>query len=140
MLSSVRTAPVSTASYELLDSARHGLTEAATTDVPAERYAAAHLASLRAAAAVLASRAKPGGVRRGPRSVWAVLPQIAPDLGEWAAFFAAGASKRAAAEAGLSGVVNAREADDLLRDSARFVALIEAGFGLPHQSTLPLVG
>ena len=140
MLSSVRTAPVPTASFELLHSARHGLTEAATTNVPTERYAAAHLASLRAAAAVLASRVRPGSSRRGPRSVWVVLPQVAPDLGEWAAFFAAGASKRAAAEAGLIGVVSAREADDLLRDSARFVALVETGFGLSQQTTLPLVG
>jgi len=140
MLSSVPTAPLPAASYELLDSARHGLTEAATTTVPAERYAAAHLASLRAAAAVLASKARPGGARQGPRSVWTVLPQVAPELGEWAAFFAAGATKRAAAEAGLAGVVSIREADDLLRDSASFVAIIEAAFGVPHQPALPLVG
>ena len=140
MLSSVPTAPLPAASYELLDSARHGLTEASTTTVPAERYAAAHLASLRAAAAVLASKARPGGARQGPRSVWTVLPQVAPELGEWAAFFAAGATKRAAAEAGLAGVVSIREADDLLRDSASFVAIIEAAFGVPHQPALPLVG
>ena len=140
MLSSVPTAPLPAASYELLDSARHGLTEAATTTVPAERYAAAHLASLPAAAAVLASKARPGGARQGPRSVWTVLPQVAPELGEWAAFFAAGATKRAAAEAGLAGVVSIREADDLLRDSASFVAIIEAAFGVPHQPALPLVG
>lgn len=140
MLSSVHPAPLPAASYELLDSARHGLTEAATTTVPGERYAAAHLASLRAAAAVLASRARPGAARRGPRSVWSVLPQIAPELGEWAAFFAAGANKRAAAEAGLTGVVSAREADDLLRDSANFVAIVEAACGVLHQPAFPLVG
>jgi hypothetical protein len=138
--SRVLTAPVPAASYELLEVARHGLASSATSATAAERYAAAHLAALRAAAAVLASRARPGGVRRGPRSVWSVLPQVAPELGEWAAFFAAGAGKRASAEAGLPGVVTTREADDLLRDATAFVALVEATLGLPHQSAFPLVG
>ncbi len=133
-------APVPVASFELLDIARHGLAEAATAGTAAERYACAHLAALRAAAAVLASRARPGSSRRGPRSVWVVLPQVAPDLTEWAAFFAAGASKRAAAEAGLRGVVSSREADDLLRDASLFVELVESTLGVPHQSAFPLVG
>jgi hypothetical protein len=136
----VRAAPVPTASYELLDVARHGLAISAMAPVAAERYAAAHLAALRAAAAVLASRARPGGARRGPRSVWVVLPQVAPELGEWAAFFAAGAGKRASAEAGLVGVVTLREADDLLRDAGSFVTLVETILGLPHQSAFPMVG
>ena len=136
----VRSAPVPTASYELLDVARHGLSLSAMAETAAERYAAAHLAALRAAAAVLASRARPAGSRRGPRSVWVVLPQVAPELGEWAAFFAAGAGKRASAEAGMIGVVTVREADDLLRDAGSFVALVETILGLPHQSAFPLVG
>ena len=104
---------------------------------PAERYAAAHLAALRAAAAVLACRARPASGRRGPRSVWVVLPEVAPELGEWAAFFAAGAGKRAAAEAGLPAAVSTREADDLLRDATAFLALVEATLGLSHQPFLP---
>jgi SAV_6107-like HEPN len=136
----LRTAPVPAASYELLDVARHGLATAAMAGTAAERYASAHLAALRAAAAVLASRARPGSTRRGPRSVWVVLPQVAPELSEWAAFFAAGAGKRASAEAGVAGVVTTREADDLLRDSGHFVALVEAILGQPHQSAFPLVG
>jgi len=139
-LSAVRSAPVPAASYELLDVARHGLSLSAAAGTAAERYAAAHLAALRAAAAVLASRARPGSSRRGPRSVWVVLPQVAPELGEWAAFFAAGAGKRASAEAGMVGVVTVREADDLLRDAGSFVALVETILGVPHQSTFPLVG
>jgi hypothetical protein len=136
----MRTAPVPQASFELLEVARHGLAVAATSRGTGERYAAAHLAALRAAAAVLASRARPSGRRGGPRSVWAVLPLVAPELGEWAAFFAAGAGKRAAAEAGLGGVVTAREADDLLRDAGSFVALVESALGRPHQTAFPLVG
>ena len=38
--------------------------------------------------------------RRKPHSVWELLPQVEPALTEWAAYFAAGAGKRAAAEAG----------------------------------------
>jgi hypothetical protein len=133
--------PVPAASHELLGTARRGLAEAATTATPGERYAVAHLAALRAAAAVLAARARPGAGRRSaPRSVWAVLPQVAPELTEWAAFFAAGAGKRAAAEAGLTRAVQAREADDLLRAAATFLALVETTLGLPHQAPLPLVG
>ena len=133
-------APGPAASVDLLAVARHGLAEAATAQTAAERYAAAHLSALRAAAAVLAARARPVTTRRGPRSVWVVLPQVAPELGEWAAFFAAGAGKRAAAEAGLPGAVAVREADDLLRDAASFLALVEATLGIPHQSAFPLVG
>jgi hypothetical protein len=59
-------------------------------------------------------------------------------LSEWAAFFAAGAGKRAAAEAGLVRAVSAREADDLLRDSETFLNLAEEALGLPGQSALPL--
>jgi hypothetical protein len=140
MPAAIVSAPLPGAVFELLDVAHRGLAEAATATVSAERYAASHLAALRAAAAVLASRARPSGTRRGPRSAWVVLPQVAPELGEWAAFFAAGAAKRAAAEAGLAGAVTAREADDLFRDAGTFVELVETTLGLPHQPAFPLVG
>lgn len=118
---------------------RAGLLEAATLSDPRARYAAAHLAGLRAAAAVLADRARPAGFGRrgGPRSVWALLVEVAPELSEWAMFFAAGASKRAAAEAGIVGSVAERDADDLLRDAATFLALVETTLGRAHQLALP---
>lgn len=122
--------------------ARDGLVCAATATTPSERFVAAHLAALRAASAVLAARARPvvnGGRRQPPRSVWSLLPTVAPELVEWAAFFAAGAGRRAAAEAGLPGVVTARDADDLLRDAGIFLALVETTLGLPHQESLPTV-
>jgi len=118
------------------------LLAAATATTPSERYVAAHLAALRAASAVLAARARPldaGGRRQPPRSVWALLPGVAPELLEWAGFFAAGAGRRAAAEAGLPGVVTARDADDLLRDAETFLGLVETTLGLAHQETLPTV-
>ncbi|MFL6137554.1 MAG: SAV_6107 family HEPN domain-containing protein [Frankiaceae bacterium] len=132
---------------ELLVLARRGLVEAGLAGAPGERYAAAHLAALRAAAAVLAARAQPasagpgrhgGRGQRGrrPTSAWVLLARVAPELAEWAALFAAGARKRAAAEAGLTRVVSAREADDLLRDAETFLALVETTLGLAHQPTL----
>ena len=126
----------------LLAAARAGLGEAALATVPAERYAAAHLSALRAAAAVLGARAQPAPPsprRTRPTSAWALLPQVAPELREWAAFFAAGARKRAAAEAGLPGAVTAREADDLLRDAETFLAVVETKLGAPAQRELALV-
>jgi hypothetical protein len=117
---------------ELLDAAGHCLAQARAAARPVDRYAAAHLAALRGAAAVLAVRAQPvTGRRRKPASAWELLVNVAPDLGEWAAFFAAGAQKRAAAQAGLTRAVTAREADDLLRDAATFVALVAAMLDVP---------
>lgn len=130
----VGTIPV--AASELIMSARRSLTEATLASTPHERYAAAHLSALRAAAAVLAARAQPQGKRRTRvRSVWAVLPEAATEFGEWAAFFAAGARKRASAEAGIP-CVTPREADDLIRDADAFLARVSAFIGLPHQTML----
>ncbi|HWU32686.1 MAG TPA: SAV_6107 family HEPN domain-containing protein, partial [Marmoricola sp.] len=53
-----------------------------------------------------------------------------PEFGEWAAFFAAGASKRAAAEAGSRHAVSEREADDLVRDAEHFLTAVETFLGL----------
>jgi hypothetical protein len=124
----------------LMESARHGLAAAEEESAPGARYVGAHLAALRAAAAVVAARAEPAGSRRRrPQSVWELLPKVEPALREWAAFFAAGAAKRAAAEAGLPRAVSAGEADDLLRDAGTFVALAEGALGVTaEQQLLPL--
>ncbi|MEK9519797.1 SAV_6107 family HEPN domain-containing protein [Streptomyces venezuelae] len=123
-----RAAAAPPAAVDLLAKARAGIAEAATLDRPHERYAAAHLAALRAAAAVLAARATPetGTRRRQPiRSAWEVLAELAPELAEWSALFASGAERRARAEAGIAGAATRREADDLLRDAASFLRLVE---------------
>jgi hypothetical protein len=120
---------------DLLMSSRRSLTEASIAPTAGERYAAAHLAALRAAAAVLAARSRPSSRRSRVLSVWVVLPQIAPQLGEWAAFFAAGARKRAAAEAGLD-IVSHREADDLVRDADTFLVRVCEVLDVPHQSSM----
>ncbi len=122
--------PAATHSY--LDRAAESLHEAATSaEVPA-RYACAHVAALRATAALLAARARPAatGRRRVQKNAWVLLAEVAPELAEWASFFAAGAGKRAAAEAGSRRAVTEREADDLVRDADRFLALVEQTLGL----------
>ena len=125
------------ASRDLLAGSARELLGAVAADESETRYARAHLAALRAAAAVLAARARPRGRRAGGvRSAWVLLAEVAPELGEWAAFFAAGAGKRAAAEAGLAGVVSEREADDLVREVETFLALVARILGVGHQSVL----
>ena len=125
--------PATTHSY--LARAAESLSEAITaTDVPT-RYACAHVAALCAAAALLAARAKPAPRGRRQKNAWVLLAEVAPELSEWASFFAAGAAKRAAAEAGSTRAVSEREADDLVRDADRFLAVVEQALGLvPHAS------
>ncbi|WP_329032735.1 SAV_6107 family HEPN domain-containing protein [Streptomyces sp. NBC_01725] len=125
----LRRATAPPAALDLLAQARTGLDEAATLETPNERYATAHLAALRTAAAVLAARGRPepttGPRRRRIRSAWEVLPEIVPELTEWSALFASGATRRARAEAGIQGAASSRDADDLLRDVAMFLRLVE---------------
>ena len=131
---------VAPSALALLESARYGLAAAQSEGSAGARYVAAHLAALRAAAAVVAARAEPGTTtrRKRPQSVWELLPRVEPALQEWAAFFAAGAAKRAAAEAGLPRAVSVREADDLLRDAETFLSLAENALGVAAQPLLPL--
>lgn len=119
------------AAVRLIAGAQRALAEAAAAGDPLERYACAHLAALRAAAAVLADLAEPGsGKPRRPTSAWALLAASAPDLTPWATFFATGAAKRVAAEAGLPNAVTTTEADDLLHDATAFVAVVETRLGM----------
>jgi hypothetical protein len=121
--------PAATHCY--LERSAESLREAITCpDVP-QRYALAHVSALRATAALLAARARPTSVqRRRQKNAWVLLAEVAPELSEWASFFSAGAAKRAAAEAGSRRAVTEREADDLVRDADRFLALVESSLGL----------
>ena len=127
--------PASVTVLELLDRAGASLLHASQTDDVGERYVAAHLAGLRAAAAVLAARTTPGGSSR-PRSVWEVLPGVAPELREWAVFFTASARARAAVERG-DRVPSPREADDLVRQAETFLELVQQLLGVAHRLALP---
>jgi hypothetical protein len=130
-----RRTPFGHAPLDLLEQARLGLIQSAMSTRVDDRYIGAHLAALRAGTAVLAARARPRSVKR-PRNVWTVLQHIAPELSEWATFFAATATKRGAIEAGSARVVTAREADDLLREAEHFVAVVAVSLGLPHQDAI----
>ena len=132
---------VAPSALALLESARQGLAAAESEPRPAAGTSAAHLAALRAAAAIVAARAEPGAAprRRRPQSVWELLPQGRADaervgrvLRRWRR--QAGRSRgRPAAR------VSAPEADELLRDAATFVSLAESALGVPAQSLLPLL-
>ena len=135
--------PAATHSY--LERAAASLREAMTSSEVPQRYASAHVAALRATAALLAARARPAltPLRGRQKNAWVLLAEVAPELAEWAAFFSAGAAKRAAAESGSRRAVTEREADDLVRDADRFLGLVEESLGMtrhvPLQEHLPTV-
>ena len=123
--------------------ARSSLAEAELAQRPTDRYLAAHLAALRVVAIVLTYRASsPIGRLAGrapstgqawsagrPQNAWRMLAEVAPELAEWAAFFAATEAKRDAIRAGATSIVSAREADDLVRDARAFLRLVERAVG-----------
>ena len=113
-----------------LSRARAALLEAEQASSPGERFLAAHVAALRVAAVVLAVRSRPARSSR-PRNAWRLLAEVAPELAEWAFFFAATEAKRDAARAGGTNLVSAREADDLVRDTGCFLALVEHAVAPP---------
>jgi hypothetical protein len=113
------------------------LADAMESGDTATRYACAHVAALQAAAALLGARpaATLVGRRRPQRNAWVLLAEVAPELADWAAFFSSGAAKRAAAEAGSTRAVSETEADQLVGEADRFLAVVEQALGLvPHAS------
>jgi SAV_6107-like HEPN len=122
-------APARRSGLVLAAQAQSLLSEAAAEPSADERFRSAHLAALRTAAALFADRARPAA-RQRPTNAWALLGTLAPELTDWAAYFAEGATKRAAIESGARRVVSEREADDLLRASAEFLAMVETSLGL----------
>ncbi|HET7387950.1 MAG TPA: SAV_6107 family HEPN domain-containing protein [Nocardioidaceae bacterium] len=126
------------ATHAYLARAAASLAEAIGTDEVPLRYAHAHVAALRATAALLAARATPAppGRRGRQKNAWALLAEVAPELAEWAGFFSAGAAKRAAAETGSRRAVTEREADDLVRDADRFLGVVETSLGLARHPVL----
>jgi hypothetical protein len=125
----VRPAPPRRNGVTLATQARDILSDAGDTSDPDERFRLAHLAALRTAAALFADRARPA-LRQRPTNAWALLVQVAPELADWSSYFAAGATKRAAIEAGAHRVVTQREADDLVRAGSEFLAMVEMSLGV----------
>ncbi|MER7438703.1 SAV_6107 family HEPN domain-containing protein, partial [Pseudonocardia alni] len=118
-------APPSRDALGLLRQAAEQLAEAHRETEPLRRYPAAYLAALRAGAAVLAMRARPRTRRGAPRDVWRLLAEVAPELEEWAAFFAGCSRLRIEAEAGIGRHIDRRAADDLLRQAEQFVTRVQ---------------
>ncbi|MDT9594492.1 SAV_6107 family HEPN domain-containing protein [Nocardioides zeae] len=104
------------------------------TDAPT-RYACAHVAALQAAAALLSARTTPvASPRRRSRNAWVLLTETAPELASWAALFAAGSQTYQAARAGSTRGVALADADAVLGQADRFLAVVEGELGLlPHQ-------
>jgi len=118
---------------ELVERSRADLLQACHSRGIAQRYQHSQLAAMRAAAALVSARAVPTGQAR-PRSLWDLLPSVAPELTEWAGFFAAVTSRHpslAGSAPTVPGQITAREADDLLRQAETFVELVCRALGLP---------
>lgn len=129
--------PAAPSARVLLRSARRSLAATERETSAGGRYVGAYRAAARAAAAVVTARGGVPAYGRESRSVWELLPQVEPILADWAAFFAGGAGKRAAAEAGLSHAVSPRDANELLRDAETFVAIAESAVAIPARRPLP---
>ena len=113
MSRTVHAAPLPTTVVDLLRRADAELLAAQFSAVPAEMFNHAHLAALRAAAAVIAARGRPGG-RRPPRTVWDMLAAVEPEAADWATFFAGGAHLRQAVDAGRFDAVDGERAERTL--------------------------
>lgn len=126
--------PVAPAALELLARSDAELVAAQLAGTPDEQFLHAHLAALRAGAALLQVTGRPGG-RARPRTVWDMVAAVAPDLAPWTAYFAAGAAIRSAVEAGRDGVVDVARAERTLaaaedfQDSVRVLVAPEVGAG-----------
>lgn len=126
------TSPLPASVGSLLSQAKTTWAEAVLEPRATEKYRSAHVAALRAAAAVLALRARPVAAnRRRPTSAWVLLAAVAPELTEWTVYFADSARRRAAIEAGAMTVVSERDADDLLRAAGEFIGIVERMIGAP---------
>ncbi|PXY19768.1 hypothetical protein BAY60_33365 [Prauserella muralis] len=117
--------PAAPAAVSLLTHARHGIAEAGTETDPVARFTASYLSALRAAAAILAARGRPHRGRARPESVWTLLGAAAPELEQWAAFFAAHSARQAEAQAGITRRITGTAADDLFRNAGQFVSLAQ---------------
>jgi hypothetical protein len=120
---------VPASALELLRRSDEELVAAQLAQEPHDRFRHAHLAALRAAAAVLP--AGPARRRARPRPVWEQVAEVAPELADWAAFFADGAATRAAVEAGRTDTVTVDRAERTLAAAEDFQDVVRGRWGLP---------
>ncbi len=115
------------------------LVAATLASAPDEILVHAHLSALRAGAALVESRGRPGG-RPAPRTVWDMVSALAPALAPWCAFFAGNAAARSAAEAGRGEWIDGDRADQVLAAAEDFQDAVRAelGAGASAQGRLAL--
>ena len=95
------------ATLDLLARSDAELVAATVAQDPADAFLHAHLAALRAGAALVQARGRPGPRSRA-RTVWDMVTYVAPELADYAAYFAGNAATRSAVEAGRASVDPAR--------------------------------
>ncbi len=115
--------PASPEAVALLGQAEHGLTEVGREATPAGRFVASYLSALRAGAAILVAKGRPHRRAARPQSTWTLLTAAAPEVTQWAEYFAAHSAAYAAAQAGISRRVGAEAADELRDRAGEFLAL-----------------
>ena len=134
MIRQTHAAPLPATAVDLMARADAELLAARLAAQAGERFVHAHLAGLRAAAAVVAARGRPAG--RGARTVWEMLAAVAPEVETWSVYFAGGAALRRAVEAGRSDVVDVARAEQAACAAEDFVdevrALLEPCALAPH--------
>jgi len=131
--------PVPDSALDLLARSDAELVAATLASAPDETLLHAHLAALRAGAALVQVRGRPGG-RPAPRTVWDMVAVLAPELAAWAAFFADNAGTRSAVEAGRGDLVDGRRAERALAAAEDFQTAVRAviGAGVQPQGQLAL--
>lgn len=128
--------PTSPVAVALLTQAQQGFAQAGRETGASPRFIAYYSCALRAAAAVLAARGRPHRGRARPASAWVLLETTAPELTEWAAYFAANSAAHAAAQAGNTRQVTAESADELMHRTTEFLELAHrAVHGTPEVPT-----
>lgn len=121
--------PVPEAAIELLARSDAELVAATLASAADETLVHAHLAALRAGAALVQARGRPGG-RPAPRTVWDMVAAVAPHLAGWTAFFADNAAARAAVEAGRGHAVDRGRAERALAAAEDFQDAVRAELGV----------
>lgn len=112
---------------DLLDRCRDSLDRAGEAGTIPARYRAARHGALQAAVSVVVARNPRVLSGPGPQDLWAALAAVAPELAEWADYFAVATGSGQA-----RAVVSRREADDLVRGVETFLTLCLGLLGLPR--------
>ena len=102
-----------------LSYARRLIVEAEVAEPYAEQLINAYQAAQQVALAVIAAAPRRPMGRTDP---WTLLARSAPELSEWAGFFAALAPRVALVQAGVGRAISERGASDVVRDAQMFLA------------------